>query len=123
MFANFITEAEYIALSLASQQAIWTRRLVSSIEDTPEDSAVPLLFGNNKALLQLSKEVFNISKIKHIDISFYQIVNKVKNGAIKLFWIPSEDMLADGFTKPLPRPAFEDKRARIGVVDVGGDSW
>lgn len=30
-------------------------------------------------------------------------------------------MLADGFTKPLPRPAFEDKRARIGVVDVGGD--
>ena len=30
-------------------------------------------------------------------------------------------MLADGFTKPLPRPAFEDKQARIGVVDVGGD--
>ena len=119
-FAGSTTEAEYIALSLASRQAIWTRRVVSSIEGTPEELAVPLLFGDNKASLQLSKEVSNTSKIKHIDTSFYQVVNEVQKGSIKLFWVPWEEMLADGFTKPLPRPAFEDKRARIGVFDVGG---
>ena len=118
--AGSTTEAEYIALSLASRQAIWTRRVVSSIEGTPEELAVPLLFGDNKASLQLSKGVSNTSKIKHIDTSFHQVVDEVKKGSIKLFWVPGEEMLADRFTKPLPRPAFEDKRARIGVVDVGG---
>ena len=116
--AGSTTEAEYIALSLASRQASWTRRLVSSIEGTPTNSAIPLLFGDNKASLQLSRGVSNTSKIKHIDTSFHQIIDEVKNGSIKLFWVPSEEMLADGFTKPLPRPAFEDKRARIGVVDI-----
>ena len=120
--AGSTTEAEYIALSLASRQAIWTRRLVSSIEGTSGSSSVPLLFGDNKASLQLSKGVSNTSKIKHIDTSFHQIIDEVKNGSIKLFWVPSEEMLADGFTKPLPRPAFEDKRARIGVVDIEEDS-
>lgn len=116
--AGSTIEAEYIPLSIASRQAIWTRWMISSIEGTPEDSPVPLLFGDNKATSQLSKGVSNTSKIKHIDTSFHQIVDEVKKGSIKLFWIPSEEMLADGFTKPLPWPAFEDKRARIGVVDV-----
>ena len=120
--AGSTTEAEYIALSLASRQAIWTCRLVSSIEGTSTNSAVPLLFGDNKASLQLSKGVSNTSKIKHIDISFHQIIDEVKNGSIKLFWIPSEEMLADGFTKPLPQPAFEDKDAHIRVVDIEKDN-
>ena len=51
--AGSTTEAEYIALSLASRQAIWTRRVVSSIKDTLEELAVPLLFGDNKASLLL----------------------------------------------------------------------
>ena len=109
-------------MNLASRQAIKTRRLVSSIEGTSTNLAVSLLFGDNKALLQLSKGVSNTSKIKHIDISFHQIIDEVKNGLIKLFWIPSEEMLVDGFTKPLPRLAFEDKRARIGVVDIEKDN-
>ncbi len=119
-FTGSTTEAEYITLSLASRQAIWTRRVVSSIEGTPEELAVPLLFGDNKASLQISKGVSNTSKIKHIDTSFYQVVNEVKKGSIKLFWVPWEETLADGFTKSLLRPAFEDKRTRIGVFDVGG---
>ena len=116
--AGSTTEAEYIALNLASRQAIWTRRLVSSIEGTPSNSAIPLLFGDNKASLQLSREVSITSKIKHIDTSFHHIIDEVKNGSIQLFWVPSKEMLADGFTRPLPRSAFEDKRARIGVVDI-----
>ncbi len=112
------TEAEYIALSLASRQAIWTRRVVSSIEGTSEELAVPLLFGDNKASLQLSKGVSNTSKIKHIDNSFHKVVNEVKKQSIKLIWVSGEEILADGLTKPLHRPAFEDKQARIEVVDI-----
>lgn len=62
-----------------------------------------------------------MSKIKHIDTSFHQIINEVKKESIKLFWALGKEMLKNEFTKPFPRPAFEDKRARIEVVDVGGD--
>lgn len=71
--------------------------------------AIPFLFGDNKALPQLPRGVFNISKIKHINTSFYQIINEVKNGLIQLFSILSEEILADSFTKPLLQLAFKDK--------------
>lgn len=70
-FAYSIIEAKYIALSLASQQGIWTCHLVFSIEGTPRNLAVLLLFSDNKALLQLSKGIFNTSKIKYINKNFY----------------------------------------------------
>ena len=75
------TIAEYIALSMTSRQ------VVSSIEGTPEELAVPLKFGVNNASLQLSKGVSNTPKIKHFDTSFPQIVDEVKKGSIKLFWV------------------------------------
>lgn len=80
------------------------------------------MFDDNKALLQLSKEVSNTSNIKHINTSFHQIINKVKNGLIKLFWVFSEEMLVHGFTKPLFEAAFKDKQIRIGVVDIEKNS-
>ena len=107
---------------MASRQAIWTRRVLSSNEGTVEELTALLLFGDNKASLQLSKKVFNMSKIKHIDTSFHHVIDEVKKESIKLFWILEEKMLADGFTKPLFRFALEDKRARIEVADVGRDN-
>ena len=77
-----------------------------------------LLFDNNKALLQLSKGVSNISKIKDINISFNHIIDKVKNRLIRLFWIPSKEILSDSFIKLLSWPAFENKQVYIKVVDI-----
>ncbi len=45
----------------------------------------------------------------------------MEKGLIELFWVPGEEMFADRFTKPPIRPVFQDKQARIGVVNVGGD--
>ena len=113
--AGSTTETEYIVLSLAFWQAIWTYRVVLNVEGIFEELAVLLLFGDNKASLQLLKGVSNTLKIKHIDTSFHQVVDKVKKGSIKMFWVSGEEMLADGFTKSLPRSAFEDKQACIRV--------
>lgn len=49
--AGFITEAEYIALSLVFCQVIWTCHFVFCIEGISINLAIPLLFDNNKALL------------------------------------------------------------------------
>jgi hypothetical protein len=39
--------------------------------------------------------------------AFHHVVDEVKEGRIQVYWVPGENMLADGMTKPLPREAFE----------------
>lgn len=53
--AGSTTEAEYIALSMASRQAIWTRRLVSSIE-------VPRKNWQFRSYLEIIRLLYNFRK-------------------------------------------------------------
>ena len=41
-------------------------------------------------------------KLKHIDIQHHYICELLQSGAIAIEQVPSEDNLADLFTKPLP---------------------
>jgi hypothetical protein len=114
------TTAEYIALSEGTHMALWLRKLISSIEGSKESAhaAVPLVFGDNRASIQLSSGLSNTSKIKHVDTAFHHIVDEVKKKNIKLQWIPGKNMLADGFTKPLPLAGFREWRDKLGMQDV-----
>jgi hypothetical protein len=93
------------------------RRLLAELEGK-EERAVPLLLGDNKGVVQLTRGVSNTSKIKHIVIAFHHVVDEVDQGKIGVYWVPGENMLADGMTKPLPREAFERNRRRIGIGPV-----
>ena len=115
--ARSTTEAEYVGMGEATKAALWGRRLLAELEGT-EAQAVPLLLGDNKGAVQLTRGVSNTSKIKHIDIAFHHVVDEVKQGRIGVYWVPGENMLADGMTKPLPREAFERNRRRIGIGPV-----
>ncbi|KID93786.1 copia-like retrotransposable element, partial [Metarhizium majus ARSEF 297] len=112
--ARSTTEAEYVGMGEATKAALWGRRLLAELEGKGEQ-AVPLLLGDNKGAVQLTRGVSNTSKIKHIDIAFHHVVDEVKEGRIQVYWVPGENMLADGMTKPLPREAFERNRKRIGI--------
>jgi len=118
--ARSTAEAEYIALSDATKQAMWTRRIVAMIEGQEENEAepVPILFGDNKGSIQLTRGLSNTSKIKHIDTAFHHVIDEVKQGSIKIYWIPGKMMLADGFTKALPRDTFERNRKAIGMQEI-----
>ena len=50
-------------------------------------SRIALLFGDNRALIQLTNGVSNTSKIKYIDTAFHYILNEVKKGTVKVYWI------------------------------------
>ena len=113
---------------MATKMAIWVRKMVTNLErfgianvDGVEEP-VPILFGDNKASIQLGKGISNTGKIKHIDTAFHEVKDESRKGTILLQWVPGDQMLADTFTKPLPRVAFEIAREKIGVCDVG-ESW
>ena len=118
--AGSTTQAEFLALSVAAKHSMWMSNLVAIFEgrEADEIEGVPLLFGDNRASIQLTKGVSNTSKVKHVDVAFFHILDEVKKGKVKAYWVPGGDQLADGFTKPLPRIAFERNRERIGLLDV-----
>lgn len=110
------TEAEYIALSSAAQEAIWLRRLLDSIHCTQKSGTV--VFEDNQGAIALSSNPNNHPRTKHIDIKYHYTRELVQNGVIRLIYCPTNDMLADMFTKGLDRIKFEQMRLKIGVIDV-----
>ena len=46
-------------------------------------------------------------KSRHVDVRFFWIKDRIRSGNIDLRYCPTEDMMADYFTKPLRGAAFQ----------------
>lgn len=99
-------------------QVLWARIFLARIQglnDEKDSNPVPILHGDNSAAVTLIKRLKSTSAIRHIATSYHHILHEVKMGTIVTKWVPSNEMLADGFTKPLTRIMFVQKRKEIGV--------
>lgn len=113
------TEAEYMALSPAAKQMIWTNRVLQQL-GLSQNQPVPLeLRGDNLSSHQLAKNPEFHARTKHIDTIHHFVREQVAKKTIKLTYIATKKMLADGLTKPLGRQDAEAKFRGLGVVDVG----
>ena len=61
-----------------------------------------------------------VLKERHADIKLYKIKDDIKQGRIKLYYIPGVDQPADGLTKALPKVTHEAFKTGVGVTKV---SW
>jgi len=110
------TEAEYIALCLASQEATWLRKLLESIGFKQSDATT--LYEDNQGTIALAKNPKSHSRTKHIDIKYHYVRESVEEKNIKLVYCSTEGMIADILTKGLPKPKFEQLRFSLGVKCV-----
>ena len=110
------TEAEYTALSGASQEAVWMRRLLADIGF--EQRGPSTIFEDNQGAIELARNPKFHNRTKHIDVSLHFIREQVNLKAISVKYCPTEDMLADIMTKGLPRVTFQKFRDNLGVKEV-----
>lgn len=106
-------EAEYVALAAATQEALWIKELIGNLDG--KKTGEMLIFEDNKSAICMATNPVFHAKTKHIDLKFHFIRDHVTQGNIVLEYCPTEDMVADVFTKSLPAPQFERLREMLGV--------
>ena len=57
-------------------------------------------------------------RLKHIEIKYYFIRDKVQEGEVKLEYIPTDEQTTDILTKPLSRIKFTYFREKMGIVEI-----
>ena len=110
------TEAEYVALSTATQEAIWLRRLFTDVGEPLEEPIV--INEDNQGAIAMAKNPVGHARTKHIDIRYHFVREGMQNGTIILKYVATSEMIADILTKPLPKHPFEKLVIELGMKTV-----
>jgi transposase InsO family protein len=111
--ATSTVEAEYIASANATKEAIWLRTLLQELDIV--QSSATIIYSDNQGCIALSNNPVSHSRAKHIDIRYHFVRDRVAKGEVKLEYTPTEMMIADIFTKALPRESFQKCRRWLGI--------
>jgi Reverse transcriptase (RNA-dependent DNA polymerase)/Pol polyprotein, beta-barrel domain/GAG-pre-integrase domain len=105
------TEAEYMAASEATCEALWLRTWIREVFRT--DVPVTIYCDNQSAIALAKNDTFH-QRTKHIDIRYHLIREHVASGAIQLKFVPTDKQEADILTKRLDSGiAFARQRSRL----------
>lgn len=100
-------EAELVAASQVTQEVMWLRYLVASIEESDHKNIKSTVLNcDNQAAIALVRNKGFHFRTKHIDVKYKFIRKAVQEGIVKVVYCPTEKQLADLLTKGLPKPIF-----------------
>ena len=72
--------------------------------------------GDNQGALALVKNPHLHERSKHIDVCYHYIRDLAEKRKLEVKYTPTDEMPADGMTKPLGRQAFGKFRSQLGVT-------
>lgn len=107
-------EAEYNALTVACQEAIWIRRLLQELGE-PQSEATTL-FEDNQGCICFAKAERSSGRVKHIETKGHFIRELCERKTVVLTYCPTTEMVADALTKPLGPSLHIRFVERIGLV-------
>lgn len=100
--ALLTTEAEYMAMAAAVQEAIWLRGLLSELVPKSLADTTPI-HCDNQSTIKLANNSAYSARSKHIDTRFYFVRDKVIENMIDLRYVCTDEMIADSLTKAVPQ--------------------
>ena len=110
-------EAEYVALSVATQEAMWLRQLMMELQNEKELPPT-VLWEDNQGAIALAKNPVFHKRTKHIQIRYHFVRDAVDDKVIDVDFCPGKKMVADILTKPIPRVQFEYLRSQLGLKSI-----
>jgi hypothetical protein len=113
------TDAELTAVSSAIGEFMWWQRLFSYLDLVLEgNEIITVLCDNQQTIRLLTKDGPLNTSLKHVDIHGHWLRQEVRSGAIKIKWITTAEMIADGFTKALSRQKHQEFVKQLNLDDV-----
>jgi hypothetical protein len=112
------TEAELLALSHICAWLYWWRRVFDQLE-LDLDSEATVHCDNLQTVRLMMKETPKlVTKLKHIDIHQHWLRQETAKGAVKIEWISTVDMPADGLTKALRSQKHATFIKQLNLIDI-----
>ena len=108
------TESEYYALTNTFKEALWLKLFLHLIH-LPVPHPFPI-YCDNQSTCIIAKSDTVSSRTKHIDVRHHFIRQHINDGSFDMLWLPTTDMTADIFTKPLPASSFLRHRDNLGLL-------
>ena len=106
------TEAEYMAATHASKEAVWLQRLCSELGF--KQQAVRIDCDSQSAIF-LAKNPSYHSRIKHIDVQYHFVRDMVERMKVLLEKVDTLENVADSLTKFVSTEKFSWCRAAMGI--------
>ena len=107
--ATSTPHAECLAAFDAAREVIHLRQLCADLGAVQKDPTI--LEEDNQSLIRITlNSGIDSDRTKHWDYKVHWLREEIQKGNITFAWVASADQMADSFTKPLPRPAFELQR-------------
>ena len=107
------TEAEYMEFRDTAKQCAWLRTFQSEL-GYKVDQPTPLCSDNQGAIFIALQPVFS-RRTKHINIMFHYIKEYIEDNQAYLYYINTDDMVADALTKALALEAHDRHRLNFGL--------
>ena len=106
-------EVEYVAKTNAAKEALWLQSFINKVTGI---NYWPLTIrSNNQGAMALAKDNKFHSCTKHIDLRYHFICEAVKDGKIKLSYVPTAKNVADIFMKTMAKPKFSEFMTKLGL--------
>lgn len=104
-------ESEYRALANATTDIVWFQSLCKELGIAVNSTS--LLWCDNKSAITLASNLVFNAHTKHIQVDMHYVWEKIQDKSLQVGHVPSEDQIADVFTKALGETRFLLLRNRL----------
>jgi hypothetical protein len=100
------TEAEYKAMANATAEIAWVQPLLKELGVLEDDK--PCFWCDNLGATYLSANPIFHGRVKHVEIDYHFVGERVANKQLEIQFIASKDHVGDGFMKALSTQLMEN---------------
>jgi hypothetical protein len=108
-------EAEYVACSAATQDAVWLKNFLYHLKILKSASDPMTIYCDNTAAIAVAKDPKYHGKNKHIKMRYHYIREAITEQYVILKHISTNSMVADPLTKPIARDVFVRHVRSLGL--------
>lgn len=106
-------ESEYVALGVATREALWIRKLETELIGAPTRPMV--IYEDNESTIRVAHNEGSTGRTKHIDLQLHFVRDRIRSRDIEVRHMPTAMMTADILTKQLSKAVYERHARGLGL--------